>query len=294
MVDRVFENWKQYGALIIAPFSMAGLVERIERFRETNRSLLVAAIDKGFAQLTEGNGNHLSPVISVENHGEFNGELAATCLYEYCCEAPGIRRPKIVILRGREGSEARMRGFRNKLGEYKGTAFEPQVVESEAMNFTKEDGESYAARYLEVEHHARSLGSESAQVHAFFCCNDEIALGARSALFKQLKRGQLPPAPTVIVGFDGIRDVTRLLDSDEEPYLLNTIDVMVQSQVTRLVEELKRFQSLRCPSDFCCCVREPGKRYLNWAKQQGRARDIWSIHESRLAKAPPAAPITAG
>lgn len=66
------------------------------------------------------------------------------------------------------------------------------------------------------------------EVVGIFCCNDEIALGIRAAL-EQWTREEWHQSLPVIVGFDGISDVTRLIDSPEEPWIINTVCVPINA-----------------------------------------------------------------
>ena len=147
---------------------------------------------------------------SVDADNECGGRMAAECLL-----AHGHRR--LSVLAGPAGSQNahdRVRGFASALAAG-GVRLAPGRTMHSAFGIS------------EGRHAAELLLQRSARISAFFCANDELAIGALQAV---QARGLRCPADLSIIGFDNIT-ATALTTPP-----LTTIEQPVGDMSTRCVE----------------------------------------------------------
>jgi hypothetical protein len=174
---------------------------------------------------------------------ETAGELAAEVLYEYLTQAK-VTTPIIWILTGTPGMEDREKGFVRQLKQH---AVKATIVPRPAKFLQDVAREAF-----------RKLAYDSGVLpHAVFCTNDEMAIGVFDAV-SEIKNGLGPIEEDTatlrrqvrglkIVGFDGIHDLTTHLSDGltghGHPHFLNTINVQVREQVTKLLERVVAYVS---------------------------------------------------
>jgi ABC-type sugar transport system substrate-binding protein len=181
--------------------------------------------------------------------GFYNAQQAADCVIRYL-RLMRIKRPNVVVLQGREGSKPRILGFIDKVKAHNAEAGEDMklhVSVSNEMEFLRSHASKRAHEYLNTneweglndQRYMKLLTKEPKRqrrgVDVFFCCNDEMALGVCETLERALRADNPVLHKTVVVGFDGIPEATRRV-GDRDPWLLNTVDVRVHSQVEDLIE----------------------------------------------------------
>jgi DNA-binding LacI/PurR family transcriptional regulator len=282
LVEEVLDNHKLYRGLIVAPYQVEPLVRVIMGYLNELDHFPIAFIDKGFAEeSSQSTIRGLGSILSVENDGFQNGGIAAECLGRYLKQA-GIQRANALIMLGRAGSAPRATGFEKSLAE-QGERNGVDIVcrRSPPMDFTEEAGRKACLYYFDNPNAVPELFGRDCpcQVQAFFCCNDEMALGVRGALQQKAAAVKCLPHPIAIIGFDGIRDMTRILDRKGEgadPHMLNTIDVKVPEQVDRLIQMLMDYlaeKPLACRFEV-----QLGRAYLNAQEQYYRAAHIIGEH----------------
>jgi len=148
----------------------------------------------------------------------------------------GIANPNVVIMRGLVGSEIRIDGFKAGMAS---VAEDWRVAYAEGFHghYSKQGAFDSFEPYLVERIAAHS------PIHGVFATNDEMALGVREALLKHRLEYASTFAPRVgcmtsfpvVVGFDGIRDLTLLIDHDDD-LVIDTVDV----QLTKQIQELTR------------------------------------------------------
>jgi DNA-binding LacI/PurR family transcriptional regulator len=287
LLKEVLDSHSLYRGLIVAPYQVEKLIEPILERRADLKGFPIAFIDKGLAAYASDERlEDFEAIMSVENDGYGNGQLAADCLGEYLQQAR-LSEANVLVMLGRAGSEVRASGFASRIEAVEESCgIKINCKRSEAMDFTQEAGRSHCLYYFDNPNGiSKQFGPTCPhQIHAFFCCNDEIALGVRSALQEKALEVGRQHDPTVVMGFDGIRDMTRMLDgkgADADPYVLNTIDVKVQQQVGKLIQMLMdSIEKRPLRYRFCSYL---GERYLNRDDQFRRAQYIIERH-SRQAK----------
>jgi len=72
-------------------------------------------------------------------------------------------------------------------------------------------------------------GHGQIELHAVFACNDDMAIGVRSAIRTVIEGGHSFSAVTQIVGYDGISEIREYIDA-KDPYIAGTVDVRVEDQ----------------------------------------------------------------
>src|SRR5262249_33034114 len=122
------------------------------------------------------------------------------------------------------------------------------IAVSGQYKFLRKEAREAAEAYMAVHSDWSSLNDQEfmalvsqpatefpGNVDAFFCCNDEMALGVWDFLFRKwIESGAKIIDKTVIVGFDGIAEVRRKID-ERDFWLLNTVDVKARAQVGKLI-----------------------------------------------------------
>jgi hypothetical protein len=73
-----------------------------------------------------------------------------------------------------------------------------------------------------------------------FACNDNMALGARSAWIQARRRGFHFQAHLGIIGYDGVTEMRWSL-RDSDPILIGTVDVNISLQTSLVVEAIRSF-----------------------------------------------------
>ena len=250
LLKQIIEESDQYSGLIIAPFETESLQESLHRLWKIAPEYPVATIDKVYDQddkyfLKRGS----VPPPGVACDGKHNGDLAAQCVIDYLKHAR-VTNPNVVVLQGLEGSKLRISGFIERVKTYNASAPADAKIYlniSKATPFLGEDARKKAESYLrskddwdtlsDVNYRDDLKGQPEPQrsiIDAFFCCNDEMALGVCEEL-EYVFRTHGILNPTVVVGFDGIPEANRRI-TNQSHWLLNSIDVNLHKQVNELLK----------------------------------------------------------
>jgi DNA-binding LacI/PurR family transcriptional regulator len=260
--NRNRKRWKKYySGIIIAPFSTDYLKNYLCDLMQSRPMFPVLTIDKSFENhFSFFNSSEVYCPPSVTCNGEDGGRIAGQRLKEFL-SIKTVESPYIGIIKGLEASKERIKGFVDGLcggndekiftedgtEEIKYKKDEYTIVISREIPYQRFP--AFEQTSLLLENHKNTEGIPL--FNAFFCCNDEMALGVRDALIKKeadLKFNNICETLDIkIIGFDGIRDVTYLIDQ-EDKWILGTIDVELPSQVDKIVELCETF--LNSPHDF--------------------------------------------
>jgi ribose transport system substrate-binding protein len=163
------------------------------------------------------------PFVGGDNAG--GGELAADLLADYF-EKRNQPNPIIAVFTGSFQAE-RHASFLAHLRDRLSQSTPPVVLDAK---FDRYKAKEYAFRLM--------LNSirQSKPVDAFFCTNDEMALGVISALHELEGLLTIPSGHEVkVVGYDGIKEMKRLIDSGDR-FVLATIDVCISEQANRCAD----------------------------------------------------------
>jgi len=256
LLRETIEHRDSYSALIVAPFQLAYLAEDLAHFikdnRDHKRKYPVVTIDKAYrgveAEAFQKAG--VTPPPGFICDGEYDGGLAADSVIAYIKQAV-ISEPNVVVLQGLQGSEPRIQGFLQRMSAYNATitheADKVYVAVSIAKPFLPEEAKMVAEQLISDEDSWTELidlsfriqnpNRRPRRIDAFFCCNDEMALGVCEYL--ESAPQDKASASAVVVGFDGIASARRRITKPDQ-WLLNTVDVRVREQVDRLVDALRK------------------------------------------------------
>ena len=283
MLHQIVEDLSHYSGLIIAPFETGSLRDELMRLLHRDSSFPVATIDKVYPR----DDQHFAaagykPPAGAAGNSFKNGGLAAKSIIDYFVKAE-ISHPNVVVLQGLEGSRERIQGFIEKVNEHNSDpqGFGIHLSISREMEFLDKKASETAQSYMDPKKDWASLNdpqymamirNNAKRVHesvdAFFCCNDEMAIGV-CEIFEGIRNKSGVVVPTVVVGYDGIAAVRRRI-SNRDSWLLNSVDVRMGMQVHRLVEEFNRaLQNRTQVSDI-----EPVEGIMVSSDQSGHIAEI--------------------
>lgn len=100
-----------------------------------------------------------------------------------------------------------------------------QFIESPPFNYSRSAAFVYSVELF------KSMATEvhQIQLHAIFACNDDMAIGARTAVCLVIREGYSFPRPPQIVGYDGISEIREYINADDS-FIAGTVDVKVEDQ----------------------------------------------------------------
>lgn len=155
-----------------------------------------------------------------ENAG---GRLAA----ELIVEAVGMPQPDapvVLIINGGSApwEQQRAKSFREAL-----RASWPDVtfLETPSINYSRTEAFERALPLVRN----RSDAEKRISLDAIFACNDDMAIGARTALSRLRREGYNFVRPPQIIGYDGISEILEYIHTDD-PYIAGTVDVRIEAQ----------------------------------------------------------------
>ena len=258
LLREVEKNRRNYGGLLIAPFDTDAVCEVILRLCH-KKDFPIATVDKGYDRddLRFVSAGVIPPPAAVCD-GLYNGGLAAKSIIRYLKDI-GKLQATVVILQGLQGSVPRIQGFLKEISSHNtrcGQGNNVSTVVSKEIPFRQEPARKMALRYIKEEDWSALIDpilmdtipqadrAKPGAIDAFFCCNDEMALGVRDALEECLMQ-ERRPEPAVVVGFDGIGAVKRKILREKDPWLLNSVDVKLTTQVDHLVRAFDRAVTTR-------------------------------------------------
>lgn len=206
-----------YDAIVIAPIETNALKAPLSAFMKANPKYPVLTIDKNFEEHLEAFNPHPPPSVIVD--GKEGGSLAGKALKRYCTSI-GKRNPRVRILQGLEGAEPRVAGCKAEFSDIPGA-----VSIHKQLSFDSLSAQQRIKMDLEIKDFC----------DAYFCTNDEMALGVREALIAYEREGGQWPndQPPIIIGFDGIGTVKSLIRNGDK-YMYGTIDARLEDQVAAL------------------------------------------------------------
>lgn len=279
LLQETIDNINHYCALVVAPFRLDYLCEEFVRLRKLKKKFPIFTIDKAYRPDDPSFAKrHQLPPVGVICDGHGNGRLAAQSVIAYCEDMP-ITNPTVVVLQGLQGSRERVLGFVREINKFnKGSLAQDRKIYSVISKETPFLGEKaidMADQFFgtpeswsrltdsSLQRLVKNPDRQPSQIDAFFCCNDEMALGVRDYL--ESKSSERYKVPTVVVGFDGIAEVRRRIAASDQ-WLLNTVDVKVHQQVDDLVSALERL--LKGDGGNLQTTQVPGEAYHSRFKQR--------------------------
>ncbi len=238
LFKQVLSSYNQYSAIIVSPESVKDLKIFCEENESTLKNIIyggipIFTIDKKLTKLKSG---FQIPFITAD--WSYGGKLAAMAYQRLYDE---LKKPKgkVFIVKGGEGSEPRIRGFKYFLKK------EMPNIEIRETKKRLDYSRETAFNHLYENKTNYRLGS----CDLIFCCNDEMALGVREFLMRE----KVPVSETKIIGFDSTIEF-KWLEKYNTNHLYKTVDVQLRRQVRQLVKFLSEFDKTKfknTPSAFC-------------------------------------------
>lgn len=247
---------ENYSGIIIAPFDTDTICDSLATLMSKNNCLLppvpILTIDKYIKRFTNGLTNTPPPHHVVGNWKK-GGELAAQSIMHYFTHNKAAFKKgttiNIAILKGLQGSDERIKSFTKEIQKAKDPHLKFKIKTTLEGNFNRS-----VSRNVVTENYQKLFcqDDEKKNINAFFCCNDEMALGVRDVLHEQndillesindsrtnirkndIKKRKIKLHNIKIVGFDGISE-SRFLVNNKDKWLINSVDVQVFNQVKHL------------------------------------------------------------
>jgi DNA-binding LacI/PurR family transcriptional regulator len=252
-----------YSGLIIVPFNLVEIESILSKLIYQNETFPILTIDRGYEKIRPEAGLKSAPPFVMCDQ-TLGGKIAANSLASYFIHNQKNvgRLPNVAVMAGPrdpkgeidECSKKRIAGFRNRLKE----AFPKAIICTEPSligDYNRSTAKRKAQKFLQQNEHDKIP-------NAFFCCNDEMALGVRDAIIEEKQKilkeyenvckipigmskrkekkthiyEQLVWINNIkVVGFDCIRELSTLLD-DGDNWLLNSVNVVIHEQATEIVK----------------------------------------------------------
>ncbi len=144
----------------------------------------------------------------------------------------GVRRPRVLIIASREHSNRQQECARVLREEFK----DPPITIIDSCDFSR------LRAYDAVRHHVDELDSRQS-LHAIFCTNDEMALGAVDALSTPSSATK----STVVIGIDCVPEAKALIDSGASPLRASVVQNTHQLALS-IVDQLVKIHRGRRPA----------------------------------------------
>jgi ABC-type sugar transport system substrate-binding protein len=138
--------------------------------------------------------------------------------------SPPPSTPVVLVVNGGVApwEQRRANAFREQVSSaWPGTQF----IETPTFNYSRSAAFAHSASTL------RSMADATRQIalDVVFACNDDMAIGVRTAINLLTREGYTFRKAPQIVGYDGIPEIREYIDADD-PYIAGTVDVRVEAQ----------------------------------------------------------------
>ena len=234
LFERFRNQRKTFEGLVLIPVPGDEMQDNVVAFRRADPKYPFVIFDVHFDQKPFDRYGVKHPYTMMSQNEE-GGQIAASEIVIPYLEKRNIKAPLVGIIPGNYES-GRERAFTDVItGQYGGKA----LIWGRKRDFDFKGGLEEAKRLLEER-----LDSNLDLFDVLFCANDEMAIGARSAmvrLWRQVPELSKKDAIThvKIVGFDGIVEMKTFIN-DQEKCILGTVDVLIGKQIEALFHEFLR------------------------------------------------------
>ena len=229
LIHEIFSRKEKYSGVILSPVNVSHAAQALKthiRTLDEYKSLPIITIDK---QITEPVNDILIP--SITSNWRNGGACAADLILRKLTSDDDSSPKNILYMPGLEGSAERIAGFTDELKDDRENRF--TLTGLPQADFTRETAKARFDAYL-----TRNKND----VDFVFACNDEMALGIRDAILEARVSNTLIER-TKVIGFDGTKEFTAAMDSENNDILLATVDVNLESQVDKLVQKIHKLFS---------------------------------------------------
>ncbi len=160
------------------------------------------------------------------------GRLAAQLFIDYF-EEQQVKKPSMLILKGSSTTweSNRCESFREELRMH---FPEVKINETEDLHYDRQK-----AREAALKAFRRAGGKGNVALDGVFACNDDMALGVRSAIIHAGREGLKFRDHMKIVGYDGVKEMRDYIDNHDR-WILGTIDVRLEEQMNLCLRMMQR------------------------------------------------------
>lgn len=238
-IEEAIKSEFPYECIVVSPFERDALYTQMDKWISQYGDNKIIIVDQGFTtdDYKHFHSDNIPRPPYVQADWMEGGNIAARSMYEYFIEK-NITCPHIVLVKGKVGSAQRITGFRGGMDSKITNTFRASYLECEGGYSKKVARESFES-YLKICINSNKV------IDGVFATNDEMALGVREALLKhksdylstvgKITKGVLP----VIIGFDGIKDITLLIDNNDD-FIYDTVNVKLKEQMHSVANIIDR------------------------------------------------------
>lgn len=269
LLDEAIKIKDDYDCIIIALYDRDQFKEKLIDVKGLIKQDKLFLIDQGYPKVEVGDiDDEVFRPPYVQADWQQGGEEAGKSMAEYFKnkKPSGVITPNIFIVEGKIGSKERIEGFKKGLISLNDNGFSINAYFQQRNIKGEYSKETATSKFKEV---LEQCLNDNKLIHGVFTCNDEMALGVRNVLekykdkiIKKLNETEwdLPILPKII-GFDGIKDVTTLIEQGNE-FIYDTVLVDIDGQIDGLIKMInnivihnnkniidgERFISIKCGS----------------------------------------------
>lgn len=219
-------NREEYSGIILSPYDKNEIRDLVVDLSKITNVFL---LDQGYYTDDERkffkNYAKVERPPFVQSDWEKSGEAAGNSMRDYFIEKR-ITDPKILIFKGLLGSDERAFGFARAF-KNKGK-INPNIYYADGGYRRDKTKKAF-------EHLLQKAISDNTVFDGIFATNDEMALGVRQVLIDN--KGKLGNKHPIIIGFDGIRDLTAIIEGNNpDEFVYDTVDVHIFHQIKKLVD----------------------------------------------------------
>lgn len=224
-LERALDRRRDYMGGVIFAGQVRHLRDDLETFCRTARLPVVFTDLEPFGE-SEYPGGSVYVGYDTGQLGKQAGRWLARYLH-------GVRNPRVLIIASREHSQRQQECIRMLEDELPGV----RIDLDQDCDFER------AKAYHSVLTHVRKLNARQC-LHAIFCADDEMGLGAVDAL-------ATTPTPatrsTVVIGIDGVAEAKALIDSGTSPFRATVVQDTHQLALSIVDALLKMHRGRRLP-----------------------------------------------
>lgn len=225
---------ENYECIVISPVDRDNLYPMMNKWIKEYGKNRIIFIDQGYTKedYEYFHTDDISRPPFVQADWKNGGKVAAESMFNVLSKH-SVKCPNIALLKGKIGSPERIKGFKEFLSSQENPS-------NFKVCYTEFDGDYSRKKALEVfEPYLKTCIEQKKPIDGVFAVNDEMALGVREAIYKNKEEFLKHIAPVqnnrlpFVIGFDGIRDATLLIDNKDD-LIYDTVDVRLKEQIKKL------------------------------------------------------------
>jgi hypothetical protein len=264
-IENAIHNPDPFDCIIVSPVDRDRLYKNhLEGWITNARHNRLVFVDQGFSTKEKEFEHFLDDDLwrppYVQADWVQGGGIAGLSMRQKLFEDRKVSVPHIVLVSGLVGSPQRIQGFRDTMSPGPSDPCQPMYHECEGKYSKKTARENF-------ETYLNHCIDDKRPIDGIFSTNDEMALAVRDALAQHKNDyvAAFPPAGgeprlPIIIGFDGIRDLTLHIDRYDD-FIYDTVYVRLKDQIehlgnivekvlggTKKIPATEKFVDMKCES----------------------------------------------